>query len=233
MAVIKVLYEDTSVLPALEPAWGLAALIEFKGNHILLDTGGDPDIFANNAAEMGLDPEQIKTVVISHDHWDHQSGLPIVLQPGQKVYILSSFSEKLKRQISDAGAQAVTVDKFCEIMPGVYTTGALSGKTPEQSLILDTEQGLVIVTGCSHPGIVEIVQYVKGRLKKNIHFVIGGFHLYEMGQRQVKQVIEQLKQLGVTKVSACHCTGSEAIKLFKQAWQKDFIKAGAGSIIEL
>ena len=231
MAVIKVLYEDTAVDPAMKPAWGFAALIEHGGQNILFDTGGDLEIFANNAAEAGLDPEQIKTIMISHDHWDHINGLPVVLQAGQKVFLLGPFSKKLKQQVLDAGAKVEVVDKFCQILPGMYSTGALSGKTMEQSLVLDTEQGLVVITGCSHPGIVNILKCVKRELGKKVHFVIGGFHLYEMSQKQVRQVIKQIKELGVAKVAACHCTGVEALKLFEQEFKNDFIKVGAGSII--
>jgi len=100
------------------------------------------------------------------------------------------------------------------------------------SLILETKEGLVVITGCSHPGIVNILENVKLQLNKKIHFVIGGFHLYEMSQKRVRKVIEQIKRLGVGKLAACHCTGADAIGSFEQEFKKDFIKVGAGSIID-
>jgi 7,8-dihydropterin-6-yl-methyl-4-(beta-D-ribofuranosyl)aminobenzene 5'-phosphate synthase len=232
IAVIKLIYNDVSSDAGLIPAWGFSALIEAQGDQLLFDTGGDQEIFAQNAVAMSLGPEQIDHIMISHDHWDHQSSLPMVLRPKQKVYILSSFSKRLNQEINNAGAEALAVDGFCKILPDVYTTGALSGRTNEQSLILDASPGLVIVTGCSHPGIVEIVRYVKNKLDRKISFLIGGFHLYEADSNKVRRIIKQLKDLGVLKVAPCHCTGEKAIDLFQEEFKNDFIKVGAGSIID-
>jgi 7,8-dihydropterin-6-yl-methyl-4-(beta-D-ribofuranosyl)aminobenzene 5'-phosphate synthase len=204
----KIFYNDLSVKEGIKPEWGFSALIEHNGKKILFDTGGDADILAANMKEMKVDPAEIKQVFISHEHWDHTGGLSLF---------------KAKR---------IGAENFSELFPGFYTTGMLEGKVKEQSLVIDTDKGLVIVTGCSHPGIVNIVRHVKEKLPKEIFLVVGGFHLYESSKKQVEEIISEIKKLGVRKFAPCHCTGERAIDLFKEEFKKDFIKIGAGSVLD-
>jgi len=232
MPAIKIYYDNTSVNKEISSDWGFSVLVKHKGRNILFDTGGNAQVLAANIKKMGSDPKHIEFVVISHDHWDHVGGLPAVLQPKQKVYLLKAFPSNLKDQVRAAGAELIEVQGFQEIIPGVYTTGELGRTIKEQSLIVETDKGLVIVTGCSHPGIVNIVRRSKELLKKNVYFVVGGFHLGTLDAEEVKKIIEELKALQVAKIAPCHCTGEKAIALFEKEFQKDFVKVGAGSVID-
>jgi hypothetical protein len=100
----------------------------------------------------------------------------------------------------------------------------------EQSMVLDTPKGLVVITGCAHPGIVNIIQKAKQMLDKDIYFVFGGFHLLNDSDSQVMSKIGQFKSLGVRKVGASHCTGDRAIELFRQEYGKDFVPIGVGKL---
>jgi len=232
MPVIKIYYDNTSVNKEIKPDWGFSALVKYRGRNILFDTGGNAQVLAENMKKMGSDPKSIEFVVVSHEHWDHVGGLSAILRPGQKVYFLKSFPESLKDKVKASGAGLFEVAGFQEIIPGVYTTGELGGVLKEQSLILDTDKGLIIVTGCSHPGIVEIVRRSKELLKKEVYFVIGGFHLGALGAGQVEKIIAELKDLEVKKLAPCHCTGEKAISLFQKEFGNDFLKVGAGSILD-
>lgn len=233
MPMIKIYYDNTSVNKEVKTAWGFSALVKYKGRNLLFDTGGDARILLSNMKTMGSDPKFIWHILISHDHWDHTGGLPKALHADQKVYLLKSFSRGLKDQIKSSGAHVVEVKRFQEIAAGVYTTGELGETIKEQSLIIDTDKGLIIITGCSHPGIVHIVRETKEHFKKEIFLVLGGFHLYDLSGEKIKLIIKKLRSLGVKKIAPCHCTGEKAIPLFQREYQKDFIKVGAGSIIDV
>jgi 7,8-dihydropterin-6-yl-methyl-4-(beta-D-ribofuranosyl)aminobenzene 5'-phosphate synthase len=103
----------------------------------------------------------------------------------------------------------------------------------EQALTLDTAQGLVILTGCAHPGIVAIVREAKRRHGRPIRLVMGGFHLLRQPERQIRAMIGELKALGVSQVAPSHCAGDRATALFRDAWSEDFLEGGCGAVIEL
>jgi hypothetical protein len=123
-----------------------------------------------------------------------------------------------------------------KICKDVYSTGNLTGIINEQSLVLDTPDGLVVITGCAHPGIVIILQKVIQLFSKNIYMVIGGFHMSDSAafpDSKINEIIQEFISLGVKKVGACHCTGDRAIALFQEAYGQDFIPMGVGTVIQL
>ncbi|OGC22835.1 hypothetical protein A2291_08635 [candidate division WOR-1 bacterium RIFOXYB2_FULL_42_35] len=233
MPKIKVIYENNLKGRGLKAAWGFSALIEFNGKKILFDAGGDKEIFTNNLRQLGIKPAELDFISISHKHWDHIAGLSSVLLPKHRAYLLKSFPDRFKKNVTKRGAKLFEVVRFKKIMPDVYTTGALPGKVEEQSLIIDSGKGLVIVTGCSHPGIVNIVRFAQQKLGEKIRLVLGGFHLYQSSALQIRQIIKDLKSLGVKKIAPCHCTGKKAIRLFQQAFDNDFVEIKACSLSNL
>jgi 7,8-dihydropterin-6-yl-methyl-4-(beta-D-ribofuranosyl)aminobenzene 5'-phosphate synthase len=92
---------------------------------------------------------------------------------------------------------------------------------------------LIVITGCAHPGIVEIVKNAKKIHNKNIYMVFGGFHLPQKSESEVKRIIEEFRELGVLKVGPTHCTGDKAIQLFKDSFGENYIKLGVGKVIEI
>jgi 7,8-dihydropterin-6-yl-methyl-4-(beta-D-ribofuranosyl)aminobenzene 5'-phosphate synthase len=101
------------------------------------------------------------------------------------------------------------------------------------SLIMDTPAGLVVVTGCSHPGIVDILKRAKEIRNKPIQLVFGGFHLGNTPDAEVHKIIAAFKELGVGRCGATHCTGDRPIALFKAAFGDRYVPVGTGRIIEL
>jgi 7,8-dihydropterin-6-yl-methyl-4-(beta-D-ribofuranosyl)aminobenzene 5'-phosphate synthase len=121
-------------------------------------------------------------------------------------------------------------DNALQICEGVHLTDSTFKGNVEQSLVLDTTEGLVVVTGCAHPGIVEIVKKAKQTLNKDVYLVLGGFHLLGLSDSQIQRIIQQLRDLGVRKVGPSHCTGERPIELFKQEYREDFVPIGVGRI---
>ena len=100
----------------------------------------------------------------------------------------------------------------------------------EQSLIL---MDRVLLTGCAHPGIVEIVEHTIKVIGRPPELVLGGFHLGGFGTGHLKRIALQLKELGVEKVAPCHCSGVNARKVFKEVFGERFLEVGVGFEYEL
>jgi 7,8-dihydropterin-6-yl-methyl-4-(beta-D-ribofuranosyl)aminobenzene 5'-phosphate synthase len=180
-----------------------------------------------------VDPYKIDAVFLSHEHWDHTGGLQDFLQHNQKavVYLLASFPESIKNIVTRAGATFVEIANpttFCE---KAGTVGELGTNISEQSLVIETNEGLVIITGCAHPGIVQIIEAAKNYFGKNAYMVFGGFHLGGYSDSELMNIIQKFRKLGVTKVGPCHCSGDRCRALFKEEYKDDFLEIGVGKII--
>lgn len=211
--VIKIVYDNTTAREDLQSDWGFAAVVEFGAQKILFDSGGDGDILLGNMHKMGIDPSSIDTVFISHHHFDHTGGLSAFLAKNNNVTI---FLPKSLRGVKNA-ANVVHISDSRAIGDGLYSTGELDGI--EQSLIAKTEKGLVLIVGCSHPGLSAIIQAAK--VYGSIDMIVGGFH----GFRE----FEVLKD--VRKICPTHCT--QAIAELKKIYPEKYIAGGVGTIIEL
>ena len=232
---ITVVYNNVSYNNDLTCAWGMSCFIDGIGKGILFDTGGDGEILLFNMEKLEIDPESIDVVVLSHIHADHMGGLWDLLEKNNKisVYLPGSFSTSFKDRASKITRVVISVDKPIKICEGVWSTGQLGTWIKEQSLIINTEKGLVVVTGCAHPGIVNIVEKAKDMFENKVYLVLGGFHLISYNENQVREIIRQLKDLGVQKVGPSHCTGGGPIELFRQAWGEDFVNLGCGAKIKI
>ncbi|HES58785.1 MAG TPA: MBL fold metallo-hydrolase [Caldithrix sp.] len=232
---ITILYDNYVCAKGTQADWGFACLIEGLQKTILFDTGAKGDILMHNIKALNEDISKIDLIVISHNHWDHTGGLKSVLDVKSKLKVYIPFSTPMsdKDVIAETGALVLTEKQPKEILDGVYLTGEMGNEIKEQSLILNTTKGLVVITGCSHPGIVNILKQAKKIVNKKIHLVIGGFHLHRHSDKDVQHIIDEFKSLGVEQCGCSHCTGDEAIKLFSNAFAESFISMGTGKIIEI
>jgi 7,8-dihydropterin-6-yl-methyl-4-(beta-D-ribofuranosyl)aminobenzene 5'-phosphate synthase len=230
-----VLYDNKAFDDRLQGDWGFACLITGKEKSILFDTGTKPDIFWSNYEKLDLDPRIPDVVVLSHDHGDHTGSLWSFLEKNHRVsvYAHGSFQRGFFEKVKAEGAELVRVDAPLEICEGVHLTGPLGTAIVEQSLVVETDEGLVIVVGCSHPGVVEIVKKAKAMLKQGVLLVFGGFHLLRDSREEIQKVIRELRDLGVKRVGATHCTGEEAIQMFREAYRNEFVEMGVGRVIRI
>ena len=228
--VLISVYDNYQVDPELKTAWGFAAIIKTQQELILFDTGGNSTILLSNMQKLGIDPSSIKKVVISHIHGDHVGGLEGFLErnPNVTVFIPSSFPKSVKDMVIQKGAKFVEISAPRKISGSIYTSGELYGPPKEQSLIIDSKKGLIVITGCAHPGIVNIVKRAKKLMKKDkVYLVLGGFHHPPLF------CIKEFRKLGVQKVAPSHCTGDLVREAFRKEYKENFIEYGVGKTIEI
>lgn len=104
----------------------------------------------------------------------------------------------------------------------------------EQSLVFDTDKGLVIFNSCSHGGADNIITEVaKTYPDKRMYALIGGFHLYETSDEQVRALAHRIKQTGIEKVVTGHCTGKRAYQILREELGECVEQIYCGKIIEM
>lgn len=177
------------------------------------------------------------------ERYSHKDGLaarPVGMPSGVREHLLELGRQKFKR-----------VCRSCQVLPGVWTTGAVarrcSFEQPEGGFTLDREgkapdpiaddlglwievpQGLIVVTGCAHAGIVNTVrQAIKFSVKRRLSAVVGGFHLGAAGAERLERTARELKALKPGLVVACHCTGQAAKDRLARDLGKSFRPGYAG-----
>jgi len=232
---LTILYDNNPYDYRLKSSWGFSCLIELEGKTVLFDTGGDGEILLYNMRVLNKDPKTIDMIVLSHIHGDHTGGLWSLLREKSslKVCIPDSFPQECEQRVKKYGAEVVRVDAPLEIDRGIYSTGEMGHGIKEQSLILSTPQGMVILTGCAHPGIVEVIQKAKTTTGREVYMVLGGFHLSSKSAKEIRDLICTFREMKVQKVAPCHCSGDLAIAMFKNAYGKHFVEAGVGKIVRI
>ena len=135
---------------------------------------------------------------------------------------------------TQTGGKVIVYNKFSKFIPGVYLTGPVPRKYPEKnypaglrikttdgsiednipedmSMAISTANGVILLTGCGHAGIINTIEYVQQQLKQPVITVIGGLHLFNLGEKELQWTAENLKKAGVQNLIGAHCTGIEAV----------------------
>lgn len=213
----KIVY-DNIAKPGFESGWGFSCLIELERETILFDTGWDGNILLSNMSKFGVEPESIDKIVLSHAHWDHIGGLTHVLRSDMSVYLLQSFSEHLKDELRPR-TDLHEVEGPKRIGERVWTTGELENKIEEHSLTLETGEGIIVLVGCSHPGVPRILS-ASSKLGE-LYGIIGGLHDFEE-----YEVLEDLDLIVAT-----HCTENK--ERIEELYPDSTVEGKAGLKISL
>ena len=210
---LTLLYDNTAWDKRLTPDWGFACLVEAHGRTLLFDTGAKGDILQNNMAVLGIAPDTIDAVVISHDHWDHTGGLAGILRMCHPtaIYVPSVF-----KSLPDV--EVTAVEKATELFPGIWSTGTLAGI--EQSLVVVRPDGsTVVVAGCSHPGVGLILE--AARRVGPVYALVGGLHGFDDFD-----AVKNIHTLCPT-----HCT--QFIAAIQSLYPRTYVEGGAGRVLDI
>ncbi len=211
---ITIVYDNEARKEGVRTDWGFSSLIEVgDAPPILFDTGANGSILLSNMKTLGIDPGAIGVIVISHPHWDHTGGLSALLNVNKdvEVYIPECFQRWVP------GGKVNVVKGASQICEGVFTTGELRGM--EQSLAIEADNGMLVVVGCSHPGVGDILD-AASRFGK-VSSIVGGFHEFHD--------FERLR--GLSLICPCHCTQHKSE--IKHLFPDRCIDCGIGVEIEL
>jgi len=199
----------------------------------LLELGGEPDIYAHPDVFMSR-------------YWEAKGA--------SKEQISIPFS---RSYYEDLGARFHLSEKSQEVAGGIVTTGEVERVTPfekgdaslfrspedgggkdlqpdDLSLVIEGEEGLIVLLGCAHAGLVNILNHVKGMFPgKKIRTVMGGTHLGFSGEEQLAGTIEAMTKMGIEQVGASHCTGLAGASRLREALGTDrFFFASVGAVVE-
>ncbi len=234
---------------------GLSFLIE-SDITLLFDTGPS-DVIFRNAKVLGIDLSSIKTIVLSHGHYDHTGGLPyfggqdLICHPfvfnkhlkkldgkdiGSPLSLdeaTAKFNLKLNKEPFWLSEKVVFLGEIPRLnnFESSYTNfqdkwGNDDFIKDDSAIAIKTDKGLVVVSGCAHSGICNIVDYaIRVTGESNIYAVVGGFHLKDTCPQTIKTV-EYLQSINVKKVIPSHCTEFPALVVFHEVWPLSQIKSG-------
>jgi 7,8-dihydropterin-6-yl-methyl-4-(beta-D-ribofuranosyl)aminobenzene 5'-phosphate synthase len=230
---IRLVAEASKKRDRLFRIWGVSFLID---DDVLFDTFSNERTLAENMERFGIDVRKIKHVVISHEHWDHTGGLRWLLSKTGDVtlYICAGSSGEFKEEVGSYASRIVEVGGPICIRDDVFSTGEMEtryrGKPLfEQALFVRTGGANALVTGCSHPGIVEIAERARSIFECDIGLVAGGFHLLETSNDEISLAIDALSSFRTIKrIAPMHCTGPAAMRSFKRKMKGAFVQLKPG-----
>ncbi len=249
---IYTLVEDTKKEEKFESEHGLSIYFEKDGKKFLLDLG-QSSMFLRNAKKLNIHLEDIDYLIFSHGHYDHIGGLPY-FQAGNQTRIIAhphtlmpkydgdryiGFPKKADDFIIELNEKPLKLTDHVWLLgqiPGERKTNLghyLKDNVKHKDFLLDDtalviieQNAMIILAGCAHSGIVNIVKYATELFHQKEIIIIGGFHMLNYSNEEIEKTIEELNKLKVVKVYPGHCTGNTAINALLDKFTGERLHAG-------
>jgi 7,8-dihydropterin-6-yl-methyl-4-(beta-D-ribofuranosyl)aminobenzene 5'-phosphate synthase len=257
--ILTLLADDSKnpLQPELQAKHGVSIYIEAKVRSekiiVLMDTGPSLEIILHNADAMDVDLKKVQVILLSHGHYDHTGDPKFAYRP----HIRHIGSPVSRSEIQAAGGIVLTATNPVNIGPGVMSSGEIERSTAfedikgfwrvdeerfvrdlmsdDQALIINLGgQGLVIVAGCAHAGIINTIKHAQQVTGvSRVHAVLGGFHLRNASTVRVAATIQELRKIDPSIIGPCHCTGSKVIRRFTDTFQDRCTPLHVGALVEI
>ncbi len=227
----SIVFDNYKANEKLESFWGFSVMI--NGN-FLFDTGSNGRALLRNMKKMGFNIGELEYLFISHPHWDHIGGIDSIVDINRNLtlYLPDSLSQLYIRDLKTLSKEIKVINEYPrKLFDCFYATGVMH-PVGEQSLVIEEDNFGMLVVGCSHPGITNVVKRAKDILNKPIIYAIGGFHLFRNNEAEIIEIVKEMKNLGIEYITPTHCTGDLAIEIFKETYGENYIPGGVGRIIE-
>ena len=233
-AKLTILYDNYVYTPGTQANWGFSCLVMADDQEILFDAGTLARILMKNIDLTNTDISTIDQILISHNHGDHTGGLWTLLEKKSDIPVHLPYppDSKLKTRITNLNSIAKSQAEPFALTDHLWSSGTMGDDVHEQCIVIHHRKGLIVLTGCSHPGISEMLKQIKKEFGQEIYAVMGGFHLTQHSREQIEQIIRDFRELGVKKCGASHCTGEKQIQQFREAFGDDFLELGTGRVLE-
>jgi 7,8-dihydropterin-6-yl-methyl-4-(beta-D-ribofuranosyl)aminobenzene 5'-phosphate synthase len=226
--VLSVYDEGSLERTSLIGARGISILIEADGERTLFDTGMRGNYLMHNMDALGIDADTIDRVVISHMHRPHTGGLAAFLERRKgTIDVIVPSPMDMRRTFlgitmgkaglppeASAKARISTVDEWMRLSDHLSVTGTVpaigapaDAQIEENALVLMTKNGPVLICGCCHRGITDMMAYVRETTGRKVTAVIGGIHTTGMKRNNVHEIAGTLKENGPPALYLSHCTG--------------------------
>ena len=247
---ITVLIEN-SAPEGLIPEHGLSFLLEYRGGRYLLDAG-ESGAFLLNAHLLGADLGTVEAAFLSHGHYDHGDGFPAFFRVNRTapVYARPAVVEDEVFDGMHAGLDAGIFRRYArrfdladgprEPFPGLHLIP--DAVIHEQSLVLESGAGLVVLNSCCHAGVDNILADLRARFPgRPFLAVLGGFHLMGPGgtstlgktEAEVRALARRLRdELAAQDVCTGHCTGHPAYALLAEELGERLHPLTTGAVFE-
>jgi len=209
---VTIIYDNEVWKEGLRADWGFSCLVEADNKKILFDTGANGALLLDNMKKLDIDPAKIDDIFISHAHHDHTGGLQDFLKLNSNVRVFVPASLRVR-----GAEKVISVSNAITIYENIFSTGELKGM--EQSMAVKIEKGIVVVAGCSHPGVKNILKAASQFGKP--YAIIGGLHGFNE--------FDLIKDLAF--ICPTHCTQFKSE--IKNLYPEKYIEGGAGKIIEI
>lgn len=268
MVEITILSDNTVSGPlprGLRAEWGFSAVV----GDVLLDTG--QSVALHNASLLDVPVAELDTIVVSHTHYDHTTGMmdflnvmddpTVYLHPSVWTHRYAERDDQFDGEPLEIPYAKSTVEAKAEIVEhrgpvevddGVYALGEIPRPHPDavigkierddgvaddqipddQSIVVETEDGLVLVPGCCHAGLRNTVEHAESVCDGEVRYVVGGTHLVAADTEEIHAVADWLEGKLDLLVGA-HCTGTEASGILSERLPEIFRPAGVGSVIRI